>query len=381
MISRVSTLLFVTNFTLILGFSIVFPLLPFYAREFGASTFEISLVFAAFPLMQFIFSPFWGKLSDNVGRKPIILVSLLASAISFILYGFAGSFYHLLVIRIIHGISSSAGFATVHAAGADISTKENRAKTMGQIGAAFSLAIAFGPAIGGIFSSVSIQFPFFISAVVAFINLIFVYKFVPETIKEKTKKLDIFKGFVLLRVFSALRSNLTSVYLMSSVSFLSFSIVGVAYPIFALSNFNFGPVEVGLVFAGLGFSAAIVQGFIVGRASERFGEAKVIRAGLIFMMVSMAALSFVINPILSGLVLVLMSIGTALINPSVNSYISKHSKEQGVALGTVGSFGSLSRFIGPLVVGTIYTVYGPTTTFLATTVIIGIGYLISLKIR
>lgn len=379
--SRILTLLFVTNFTLILGFSIVFPLLPFYAREFGATIFEISLIFAAFPLMQFIFSPLWGKVSDNVGRKPIMLISLFGSAISFILYGFAGSYLNLLMVRIIHGIVSSAGFATVHAAGADISTKEDRAKTMATIGAAFSLAIAFGPAIGGIFSSISIQFPFFISAVVAFINLIFVYKFVPETIKEKTKKLEIVKGFVLLRVFSALKSNLTSVYLMSSVSYLSFAIVGVAYPLFALSKFDFGPVEVGFVFAGLGFSAAITQGFFVGRAAEKFGEAKVIRTGLIFMMVSLGAVSFVINPILSGGVLIFMSIGTALINPSVNSYISKHSKEQGVALGTVNSFGSLSRFIGPLVVGTIYQIYGPTTTFLATTVVIGIGYLISLKIK
>ena len=379
--SRILTLLFITNFNLILGFSIVFPLLPFYAREFGASTFEISVVFAVFPLMQFIFSPIWGKVSDNIGRKPVILVSLIGSAVSFALLGLAGSLTHLLIIRIVHGIFSSTAFGTIFAAGADISTKEDRAKVMGTIGAAFSLAIVFGPAIGGILSSVSIQFPFFVSAVVAAINLVFVYFFVPETIKEKTKKLDLFKGFILIRVGSALRSTLAPVYLMSSVSYLSFAIVAVAYPLFALEKFNFGPAEVGFVFAGLGVTGVVVQGLLVGRVVKRFGEVKVIRVGLIFMMVSLGLVAFVLNPILSAVVLSVLSIGTSLINPSNSSYISKHTKEQGVALGTLNSFGSLSRFIGPLIVGTIYQMFGPTVTFTATTAIVGVGFLISLRIK
>lgn len=381
MIPRILPLLFITNFTLILGFSIVFPLLPFYAREFGASTFEISVVFAVFPLMQFVFSPIWGKVSDNIGRKPVILVSLVGSAVSFALLGLVGSLTQLLFIRIVHGVFSSTAFGTIFAAGADISTKEDRAKVMGTIGAAFSLAIVFGPAIGGILSSVSIQFPFFVSAAVATLNLVFVYFFVPETIKEKTRKLDLFKGFVLIRVGSALRSTLAPVYLMSSVSYLSFAIVAVAYPLFALDKFDFGPVEVGFVFAGLGITGVVVQGLLVGRVVNRFGEVRVIRVGLIFMMISLGLVAFVLNPILSAVTLSILSIGTALINPSNSSYISKHTKEQGVSLGTLNSFGSLSRFIGPLVVGTIYQVFGPTITFVATTVIIAFGYLLSLRIK
>lgn len=379
--SRILPLLFITNFTLILGFSIVFPLLPFYAREFGASTFEISVVFASFPLMQFIFSPIWGKVSDNIGRKPVILISLVGSAISFALLGLAGNLAQLLIIRIVHGIFSSTAFGTIFAAGADISTKEDRARVMGTIGAAFSLAIVFGPAIGGILSSVSIQFPFFVSAAVATLNLVFVYFFVPETIKEKTKKLDLFKGFVLIRVVAALRSTLAPVYLMSSVSYLSFAIVAVAYPLFALDKFDFGPVEVGFVFAGLGITGVVVQGLLVGRVVNRFGEVKVIRAGLIFMMVSLGLVAFVLNPILSAVILSVLSIGTALINPSNSSYISKHTKEQGVALGTLNSFGSLSRFIGPLVVGTIYQMFGPEITFVTTGFVVVLGYFISLKIK
>ena len=381
MFSRVLPLLFVTNFNLILGFSLVFPLLPFYAREFGASAFDIALLVSAFPLMQFLLSPLWGKISDRFGRKRLIVFALAGSAISFALFGLANNFTHLLLIRLFHGATASAGFATVHAAGADISSKENRARTMGILGAAFSSAIAFGPALGGILSSISIEFPFFVSAVISLVNLLFVYFMVPETIKERTKQLKLFDSFVILRIVKAIKSNLGPAYLMTSVSYLSFSVVGVAFPLFALEKFDFGPFEVGFMFAGIGIAGALVQGLVVGKVVEKFGEAKVIRAGLVFMAVAIGLIAFLINPIFSALLLALMSVGTALINPTINTYISKRSNQQGLALGTLNSFGSLSRFLGPLAVGTIYHVYGPTVTFVSTTAVIFFGYLISLKIK
>jgi multidrug resistance protein len=378
---RILALLFITNFVNVLGFTIVFPLLPFFAKEFGASPFQIALLFASFPLMQFIFSPFWGKISDSIGRKPVIIFSLLGSSISFFLFGLAGSFIALFIIRTLHGITSSAGFPSVQAAGADISKKEERAKVMGILGSAFSLAIMFGPAASGILSTISIQFSFFVAAVVAFIDLIFVFLLVPETNKKKSKKISFSGSFVLPRVWQSLRGNLAPVYLIYSVSFLSFSIMGVAFPLFALDRFGFGPLEVGYFFAALGAVGVVVQSLIVGRMVEKFGEPAVVKAGLGFMLLSCLLISFIFQPILAAVVLSLMAVGTSLINPANNSLISKRSKNQGIALGTLNSFGSISRFTGPLVVGTIYQVFGPTATFLVTALIVFLGLLLSLKIE
>lgn len=378
---QILALLFITNFILILGFSLVFPLLPFYAREFGASTFEIALVISAFPLMQFLFSPVWGKISDVIGRKPIILFSLAGSTISFVLFGMAGSLFQLVLLRILHGISSSAGLPAVFAAGADISTNKQRAAVMGTLGAAFSLAIVFGPAIGGILSSVSIQFPFFVSAAVALINLIFVYLIVPETNLNKRKKLDLSNSLILTRIVPALRSKLAPIYSIQFISFLSFAIVGVAFPLFALKRFGFGPVEVGYTFAFLGLAGAITQGFIMGKAVEKYGEVLVIRVGLIFMAVSLFLIAFTPLPALIALVLAIMSVGTSLINPSNNSYISKQAgKQQGFALGILNSFGSLSRFIGPLVVGLLFGKFGAEVVFLLAASVAFLGILISYRI-
>jgi MFS family permease len=379
---RTLVLLFITVFVLVLGFSIVFPLFPFYAKKFGASVFQISLLFAVFPLAQFIFSPLMGKFSDFFGRRPIILSSLAASGIFFFLFGIVGSFYQLLLVRSLHGIAASAGLPTVWAAGADISKKTNRAKTMGILWSAFSLAIVFGPAFGGLLSSISIEFPFFVSGSIAFVNLIFVYLFVPETNKHKAGDIQLKGSFVLFRIINALKTKLAPIYLISSVSFLSFSIAGIAFPLFAQDRYSFGPFEVGLVFIGLGIAGAATQGLIVGRAVGKFGEVRVIRAGLIFMMISLVLISFAQRAVVAATILSLMSIGTSLINPSNSSYISKRAgKTQGLALGTLNSFGSLSRFMGALGVGVVFGKFGAAFTFGITSLVAFAGLLLSLRLK
>mgnify|MGYP001577278278 CR=1 FL=1 len=382
MARNVLPLLFVTNFVLILGFSLIFPLLPFYAKQFGASPFQISLLFAAYPLMQFLLSPLWGKLADRFGRRPIILFSLASSALSFLLFGIAQNLFQLYLIRIFHGLGSAAGLPSVYAAGADISTHKMRAQTMGILGSAFSLAIILGPALGGTLSAVSIQFPFFISSIVAVLNFFFVLAMVPETLTKKKERFKISETLAFLKVFQAAKSPLSSVFFVSFISFFSFAIVGVAYPLLALEKFGAGPTQVGSVFVILGLVGAITQGLIVGRAAEKFGEKKVIRVGLLSMMTALFAVPFAPNQILSALVLSGMSFGTSLINPSTNSYVSKHATTgQGLALGVLNSYGSLSRFFGPIFVGVVYQVHGPVVTFWVTAVVAFLGVFLSTRIK
>src|SRR5947199_2717746 len=175
--------IFITVFIDLVGFGIVIPVLPFYVEgtKFNASTRMVGLLFASYSVMQLIFTPLLGRLSDKYGRRPILLISLLGTCLGFLILGFATTLLMLFVCRIIDGISGG-NISTAQAYIADITTKENRAKGMGLIGAAFGLGFVFGPAIGGILSRWGIHVPFFFAAALCFANAALLYFTLPETV-------------------------------------------------------------------------------------------------------------------------------------------------------------------------------------------------------
>ncbi len=173
-------IVFVTVFIDLLGFGIIIPLLPFYAESFGASAFTIGLLGTSFSLMQFVFSPVWGRWSDKIGRKPIILLGLLGSGLSYVTLALAGSLVLLFVARIIGGIAG-ANIPTAQAYIADITTPEDRARGMGLLGVAFGLGFIFGPAIGGLLSRISPETPMWCAAALCFANFVAAWFFLPES--------------------------------------------------------------------------------------------------------------------------------------------------------------------------------------------------------
>ena len=347
--------IFITVFIDLVGFGIVIPVLPYYAEgtRFGATPREVGLLFASYSVMQLIFSPVLGRLSDKYGRRPILLISLLGTCLGFLILGFATTLLMLFVGRIIDGISGG-NISTAQAYIADITTKENRAKGMGLIGAAFGLGFVFGPAIGGILSRWGINVPFLFAGGLAFANVILLYFTLPETVTpDHPARVSAASGRGWKQVIEALRQpQLGFVLIIYFLSIVAFSIMTAVFSLFMMFRLGYDPWHSGWIFAFVGIVSAVVQGGLIGKLVKRFGEPTLVIVGGLLFTVSLFASPFVGPAIgLIGILSVgaLSAIGNALTAPSLTSLGSKSAgaAEQGSVLGVMQSVASLARAVGP----------------------------------
>jgi DHA1 family tetracycline resistance protein-like MFS transporter len=353
--------IFVTVFIDLIGFGIVIPVLPYYAEasRFGATPREVGLLFASYSVMQLIFSPVLGRLSDKYGRRPILLISLLGTCLGFLILGFATTLLMLFVGRIIDGISGG-NISTAQAYIADITTKENRAKGMGLIGAAFGLGFVFGPAIGGILSRWGTNVPFLFAGGLAFANVILLYFTLPETVTpDHPARVSAASGRGWKQVLEALRQpQLTLVLTIYFLSIVAFSIMTAVFSLFMMFRLGYDPWHSGWIFAFVGIISAVVQGGLIGKLVRRFGEPTLVIVGGFLFTVSLAASPFVSPSTgLIGILSVgaLSAIGNALAGPSLTSLGSKSASaaEQGSVLGVMQSVASLARAVGPTIAALI----------------------------
>ncbi len=354
-------IIFITVFIDLVGFGIVIPALPFYVESdlFRATPFEIGLLFASYSLMQFIFAPVLGSLSDRYGRRPILFFSILGSAVGYLFIGFAFALWMVFLGRIIAGITGG-NISTAQAYIADATTRENRAKGMGLFGATFGLGFIFGPAIGGILSRYGINVPFLFAAVLSVINAILVYFILPETVNtanynpNKTRK----NRFVeLIESLGTKRfKTLNAVYFFLVTSF---SIMTYAFVLYTIERFGYTAEENGYIFAFIGILAVIFQGGLFNKLVKKFGENPLMIVGCAMMAISLFVIPY-ISPDFGGLAGVLftvafLAIGNSMASPAITSLASKISDEttQGKSLGVLQSFASLARAIGPAVGGVL----------------------------
>lgn len=361
-------IIFVTVFIDLLGFGIIIPLLPFYAESFGASAFTIGLLGTSFSLMQFVFSPIWGRWSDRVGRKPIILLGLMGSCLSYLGLALAASLPMLFVARIIGGIAG-ANIPTAQAYVADVTTPENRARGMGMIGAAFGLGFIFGPAIGGLLSRISPQAPMWFASALCLTNFVAATWFLPESRRAGASS----KGMGRVESFRhAMRQP--ALMLLLALSFLvtvAFSGFETTFALFSEHRFGFTAATIGFVFAFIGVVLALVQGVVVGRVVKRIGEARLIPFAILTIAIGLGLVPFAWNiPALLGALFILAA-GMGFNNPSLSSMVSKLSSadDQGGILGLVSSIASLGRVVGPAWGGYFYDAYGMNTPFLTASAI------------
>ena len=347
--------IFITVFIDLVGFGIVIPVLPFYAEgtKFGATPSQVGLLFASYSVMQLVFAPVLGRLSDKYGRRPVLLVSLLGTALGFLILGFATTLWMLFVGRIIDGISGG-NISTAQAYIADVTTKENRAKGMGLIGAAFGLGFVFGPAIGGILSRWGINVPFMFAGGLAFANAILLFFALPETVTpDHPARVSAASGRGWSQLFAALREPaLATVLTIYFLGIVAFSIMTASFSLFMMFRLGYDAFHNGWVFAFVGVISAIIQGGLIGRLVKKFGEPPLVIAGAVLFTASLVVVPLV-KPS-TGLITILVigaatSIGQALSAPTLSSLASKSASaaEQGSVLGVMQSVASLARAVGP----------------------------------
>ncbi|WAA08739.1 MFS transporter [Fervidibacillus albus] len=345
-------ILFLVMFIVMVGFGIIIPVLPFYAEELGANSKELGYLMAVYSLMQFLFSPMWGKISDRIGRKPVIMIGISGLAVSFFLMANANQLWMLFAARILGGFLSSANMPTTMAYVADITTPENRSKGMGMIGAAVGLGFVFGPAIGGIFSKYSLSLPFYIAGILSIFTFLLVLFLLTESLPNANRNHDATKGSSRWDAFS--RENGVLFFLQF---FISLSLAGLeaTFAYFTAERAGLDSEKLGYVFMIMGLAGAFVQGGMMGPLTKKFGEGRVIQGGIIVSIIGFGLILLTTNFLTATIFITVFGIGNGVIRPSVSSLLTKTANsEQGSVTGLLSSFDSLGRIIGPPLGGALF---------------------------
>jgi multidrug resistance protein len=369
-------ILFLTVFIDLLGFGIIIPLLPFYAESFGASALAIGLLNTSFSLMQFLFSPIWGRWSDQIGRKPIILIGLLGSCLSYVTMALAGSLTLLFVARIVGGIAG-ANIPTAQAYIADVTTPENRARGMGLMGAAFGLGFIFGPAIGGLLSRFSPETPMWCAAALCFANFVAAWFLLPESrsANAATRSLGRMEAFR----HAMTQPTLLLILALYFIVTMAFSAFEATFALFTEARFGFTAASIGFLFAFIGAIIALIQGVLIGHVVKRVGERRVIPVAILGIAISIGMLTVVWSVPTLLVALGLLAMGMGFNNPSLSSMVSKlsHEDDQGGILGLASSLASLGRVVGPAWGGYLYDAYGMSTPYLSAAGLMLVAFAVS----
>ncbi|WP_146552320.1 MFS transporter [Rummeliibacillus sp. SL167] len=345
-------LLIFNMFITMSAIGLIIPIMPNFLKEFGATAKVLGYLISIIAFAQFIFSPIAGGLSDRIGRKKLIIFGLILNGTSQILFGLATDLWELFILRFLTGVGSAFIVPPIMAYAADISTIDERGKTMGIIGAAISFGFMIGPGIGGVLSNVNLHFPFFVAGIAAIIAGILSLLFLPKTVptsKEAPTDNNIIKQMI--------RSVRTPYFvLLIAVFVFSFGIANfqATLSMFLTNKFDYTPNDIAIVMTVGGFIGVIVQGLLLNRLFERFGEMNIILYSLIAAAFSMLGMIFVNRFFLILLVATLFQTATTLIRPAVNTLISKVAgQEQGYAAGMNNAYMSLGNMIGPAIAGTL----------------------------
>ena len=346
--------IFLTVFIDLIGFGIAIPVLPLFAKdEFGASPFGIGWLIASYSLMQFFSAPFLGQLSDRYGRRPVLFFSLLGTSVAALTTGLSNSLWMLFASRIFDGITGG-NISTAQAYIADVTTKENRARGMGMLGAAFGLGFIFGPAIGGILSKFGDRVPFFFVSGLALANAVTLYFILPESRKPGAADVREKRRNRFAQLAETLNnSRFFIVTLLYFLVIVAFSIMTTAFVQYTPYRFGYTAEQNGYLFAYIGILTVLLQGGIFGKLANRFGESRLVVVGCLLLAGSFFAVPFV-GPVSGGLTALLIgtavfSVGNSLSMPALTSLGSKeaHDEEQGKTLGILQSAASLARAVGP----------------------------------
>lgn len=360
--SRQLRVLFLAVFLDLVGFGMILPLLPFYAKEYGASAFQIGLLFASYSLAQLVSSPLWGRLSDRFGRRRILLIAILGACGSYLLFAAAHTLALLFIARTAAG-AAAANYTIAQAYVADVTAPANRAKAMGWMGAAFGLGFIFGPALGGWLShwgAVAVPLG---AAALSLINFVFAAAWLPESLPPDARLQPSTRPLFALVALPQLRSHHQLLSLMGLFFLVIFSFAAMesTLALFSEERLGFGVAETSWLFVFIGVVMVVVQGGLVGRLVHRFGERTLIPVGIGIMALGLLLTTAVHSTAWLLMTTALLAIGYGIHNPALMSLTSQRASNdsQGGTLGLTRSFGTLGRVLGPLWGGWSFQHLGP----------------------
>ncbi len=345
--------LFVILFLVMAGFGIVIPNIPYFIEALGGNSTVMGFFMASYSIMQFIFAPLWGRMSDRIGRRPVLLIGLGGYAVTFFLFGFVSSLWMLFAIRILAGMISSATLPTAMAYIADITEEGERSKGMGMMGAAMGLGMILGPALGGLLGHQNFSLPFFAAGGLAFLAWPFAWAWLPESNQSQSSGLGAkTRSIIPAALF---RHALRNLFVLAFALNFTLAMFEASFAFFIADRGGYGPREMGILFAVMGLCGAIVQGGLLGRLAKRFGDSRMVIAGLV---ITGAGLLLLLSAHrLPGLLVTsaIFNVGASLVGPGINSLASLHNEHgQGVVQGMMQSASSLGRIIGPVAGGLLY---------------------------
>ncbi|MFO8059646.1 MAG: MFS transporter [Bacillota bacterium] len=348
-------LLFASLFLVMVGFGLVIPLLPFVARDLGASSFDMGLLTSVWAAAQFLTAPRWGTVSDRRGRRPTLILGLVGFGLGFFLMGFSTELWMLYLARIIGGLLSASTIPSAKAYIADITPPEERGPSMGLLGAAFGLGFMLGPSIGTIMAPLGVRFTFFAAGACGCINALLVLLFLPEPEERIESGMD--GGSVLSAMIDAARRPHAVLYwtpfFITFASSSLFSMMG----FFLMDKFAAAESQVGIAFTVNGAIGVLIQGILIGVAIRTFGEIRLLRGGML-----LSALGFIVFTLAPSFPLILVSVafiatGMGLARPVVTSLLCNVTDMgQGITMGLQTSYDSLGRMLGPLWAGLLYMI-------------------------
>ncbi len=388
-----------TVFLDLVGFGIVIPLLPFYAEEYGATAAQVTWLMAVYSLAQFLFAPVWGAASDRFGRRPVLLFSVLMTAVGLAGFAAAETLAGLFTFRVLHG-AMTANISTAQAAVADVTPPDKRAMGMGLIGAAFGVGFTVGPWLGGelTHSGIAVTLseaassllggaievnryavPIWLAASLSLLNFVLALVLFPETRKtDSTTRPRPLNPAAFLRV--ARHPVVGLCVVLTFVLTIAFAMMESTFTLFAEHARGLDAPQVGRMFGVAGIVMILVQGGLIRPLVKRFGEGPLVPAGVGILAVGLALLPFAppVGPMVA--VFVVIAIGNGISSPSLQALISKGTSEdeQGFVLGTNQSMSALARAIGPTIGGALYAGVAPQAPFLAASAVLGLAVFLAL---
>jgi len=376
--------IWILSFALIIvmmGFGMIIPIFPFYIEKLGAGGFELGTLAATAALLEFVFGPIWGNISDRIGRKPVLLIGMVGYALSTFLFGISTHVWMLFASRAVSGVLSSAVITTALAYVSDATIVKERAAGMGQLSAAMAFGMIFGPAFGGLLAGNSISLPFFISCGMSVISFAVILLFLPESHapsidkdRKKTVRQD-----RRVDIIKAVRGRLGFLFLLVMLYSFALSNFEAVFGLYAVDKFGFNPSQVGAVLTVIAVISAFGKAILCGPVTKQFGEEKVIKgslaAGAVGYLVLLMAVDFYTILLATGFFI----LSKTLLRPASLSLISQRSEEtQGALMGAANSFMSFGRILGPVWAGFVFdmNVHLP---YISGSFFLAISFLLSLK--